>query len=108
MDTTSPSPSPTTVASRIGIATIAVLVIGAAGSRGLPLPATTDLYGRTVATVGDAPRWLGHGFEVVSDLGLLILAGALLLAAWRNRRRVIIGVHYPHDSVRAYSSLPPW
>ncbi len=81
-------PSARTVTTRIALATLALLAVGAAGSRGLPLPASTDIYDQTVVAVDDAPSWIGHGFELVSELGLVLLAGSLLFAGWRHRRRV--------------------
>ena len=83
-------PAKVAVATRIGVVAIAALVVGATGSRGIPLPASTDVYDDTVATIADAPAWVGHGFEVVSELGLVVLAGALLLAAWRHRRHAVL------------------
>lgn len=81
-----PPASANVVAARIVAVTLGVLAIGATGSRALPLPASTDLYDRAIDAVSDAPAWVGHGFEVVSELGLVILAGAFLLSAWRRRR----------------------
>ena len=81
-------PPARTVATRIALATSVLVAVGAAGSRGLPLPSSTDLYDRTVRAVDDAPSWIGHGFELVSELGLVLLAGSLLFAGWRRRRRV--------------------
>jgi len=78
--------SSSVVAARIAAATLAALAIGAAGSRGLPLPASADLYEWAITATRDAPAWIGHTFEVVSEVGLIILAGALLFATWRRRR----------------------
>jgi len=76
------------VASRMAIAILTISVVGAAGSRGLPLPPSPDLYERTVEAVAAWPAWIGHGFEVVSELGLLVLAGGLIMTGVGHRRHV--------------------
>lgn len=80
-------PTAASVAMRVGLVVLAVLTLGAAGSRGVPLPASVDVYDDTIVAIADAPAWVGHGFEVVSDLGLLVLAGGFLVFSWRHRRR---------------------
>lgn len=86
MSTVTLMPETRAVTTRIAMAAIAALAVGAAGSRGLPLPASSELSDRVIAAVAEAPPWIGHGFEVVSELGLVVLAGAWLLLAWRHRR----------------------
>ena len=80
-------PSPIGVATWVGLTSMAALALGALGSHGLPIPESADLYGRTVRAVAGAPPWIGHGFQVVSELGLVLLAAAFALAGWRYRHR---------------------
>ena len=80
-------PSPIGVATSVAVTSVAALALGALGSHGLPIPESADLYDRTVRAVAGAPTWIGHAFQVVSELGLVLLAAAFALAGWRYRRR---------------------
>lgn len=84
---TLPIPSPIGVATWVGVTSTAAMAFGALGSRGLPIPESADLYDRTVRAAAGGPTWIGHGFQVVSELGLVLLAAALATAGWRYRHR---------------------
>jgi len=80
-------PSSFSMSVGVGVTAAVVLMIGGLGSRGLPVPESSDVYHQTVAAVDRAPRWVEHSLEGVSELGLLLLSVVLVVVAWRCRYR---------------------
>ncbi len=70
----------------IAATTGALLVVGAAASRGLPVPSSRSVYDRAITNVAAAPDWVGSGLELLSELGLVLLAVAAVWTVWRQRR----------------------
>lgn len=78
-----PPPSVPTIGVRILAVLLTVLAGMAALSRLVTVPTTEVTYRAVVDAVQDSPAWL-H-VEAIGELGLIALAGALLVTAWRAR-----------------------